>query len=182
MDHKDYFNYFLKKIGENPNREGLKDTPSRVETLWDFLYSGYTQNAKEALGSVFEQGACDEMVMIKNVEFYSMCEHHILPFFGHISIGYIPDKKVAGISGLVKLIEIYSRRLQIQEKLTTQIAETIMEVLVPKGVMVVCEAQHLCMSMRGVQKQNARINTSAIRGLFKSDSRTRAEFMQLLKS
>ncbi|PAF41839.1 GTP cyclohydrolase I FolE [Helicobacter sp. 11S03491-1] len=182
MSYKNYFDYFFTKIGENPCREGLKQTPSRVEQSWDFLYSGYQQNPKLALGSVFSDGACDEMVILKNIEFYSMCEHHILPFFGHISIGYIPDKKVVGISALAKLVEIYCRRLQIQEKLTTQIADTIMEVLVPKGVMVVCEAQHLCMSMRGVQKQNARINTSAIRGLFKSDSKTRSEFMQLLKS
>lgn len=182
MNNKDYFDYFFKKIGENETREGLNQTPQRVEESWDFLYSGYHKDPKMALGSVFEQGACDEMVMIKHIEFYSMCEHHILPFFGHISIGYIPDKKVAGISGLVRLVEIYSRRLQIQERLTTQIADTIMEVLNPKGVMVVCEAQHLCMNMRGVQKQNAKINTSAIRGLFKSDSKTRSEFMQLLKS
>ncbi|PAF53357.1 GTP cyclohydrolase I FolE [Helicobacter sp. 13S00482-2] len=179
---QDYFNYFFNKIGEDANREGLINTPSRIQESWDFLYSGYTQDPKTALGDVFRQGACDEMVMIKHIEFYSMCEHHILPFFGHISVGYIPDKNVAGISGLVKLIEIYSRRLQIQERLTTQIADTIMEVLKPKGVMVVCEAKHLCMSMRGVQKQNAKINTSAIRGLFKSDSKTRSEFMQLLKS
>lgn len=182
MTNKDYFDYFFRKIGEDENREGLKQTPQRVEESWDFLYSGYSKDPKIALGSVFEQGACDEMVMIKHIEFYSMCEHHILPFFGHISIGYIPDKKVAGISGLVRLVEIYSRRLQIQERLTTQIADTIMEILNPKGVMVVCEAQHLCMNMRGVQKQNAKINTSAIRGLFKSDSKTRSEFMQLLKS
>lgn len=182
MNSKDYFDYFFEKIGEEREREGLKQTQQRVEESWEFLYSGYNQDPKMALGSVFEQGACDEMVMIKHIEFYSMCEHHILPFFGHISIGYIPDKKVAGISGLVRLVEIYSRRLQIQERLTTQIADTIMEVLSPKGVMVVCEAKHLCMSMRGVQKQNAKINTSAIRGLFKSDSKTRSEFMQLLKS
>ncbi|PAF52717.1 GTP cyclohydrolase I FolE [Helicobacter sp. 13S00477-4] len=181
MNKEIFFKYFFNQIGEDFEREGLKDTPIRVEESWNFLYSGYKQDPKKALGSIFEQGACDEMVMLKNIEFYSICEHHILPFFGHISLGYIPDKKVAGISGLVKLIEIYSRRLQIQEKLTTQIADTIMEVLAPKGVMVVCEAQHLCMSMRGVQKQNARINTSAIRGLFKSDPKTRSEFMQLLK-
>ncbi|PAF48448.1 GTP cyclohydrolase I FolE [Helicobacter sp. 12S02634-8] len=182
MEHQDYCNYFFNKIGEDPNREGLKNTSKRVEDSWGFLYSGYGKNPKEALGSIFEQGACDEMVLIKNIEFYSMCEHHILPFFGHISIGYIPDKKVVGISGLVHLVEIYSRRLQIQERLTAQIAETIMEVLNPKGAMVVCEAKHLCMSMRGVQKQDVSINTSAIRGLFKSDPKTRAEFMQLLKS
>lgn len=179
---KKNFDYFLEKIGENPHREGLKDTPNRVEESWKFLYSGYSQDPKAVLGSSFEQGACDEMVMLKNIEFYSMCEHHILPFFGHIGIGYIPNKKVVGISGLVRLVEIYSRRLQIQERLTTQIADTIMEIVGAKGVMVVCEAQHLCMSMRGVQKQNARVKTSAIRGIFKSDPKTRAEFIQLLNS
>lgn len=179
---KQYLDYFLEKIGENPNREGLKDTANRVEESWKFLYNGYFQDPKAVLGSIFEQGACDEMVMLKHIEFYSMCEHHILPFFGHISIGYIPNKKVVGISGLVRLVEIYSRRLQIQERLTTQIADTIMESVGAKGVMVVCEAQHMCMSMRGVQKQDARIKTSAVRGIFKSDPRTRSEFIQLLKS
>lgn len=182
MINQEHFEYFFTKIGESKDREGLKKTPQRVEALWDFLYSGYSQDPKKALGSIFNDGACDEMVMIKDIEFYSMCEHHILPFFGNISIGYIPNKQVAGISGLVRLVEIYSRRLQIQENLTTQIADTIMEVLKPKGVMVVCEAKHLCMSMQGVQKQNARIKTSALRGIFKSDSKTRSEFMQLLGS
>ena len=132
------------------------------------------------MDSVFSEGACDEMVVVKRIEFYSMCEHHFLPFFGDISIGYVPDKRVVGLSNLARLVEVFARRLQIQEQLTTQIADTLMEVLRPKGAMVVCEALHLCVAMRGVGKQNARVVTSAVRGLFKKDSRTRAEFMQLL--
>ncbi|WP_297814230.1 GTP cyclohydrolase I FolE [uncultured Helicobacter sp.] len=164
-------------IGENRQREGLLETPTRVLKSWEHLYSGYKSNPKEILGKVFADGACDEMVVLKNIEFYSVCEHHLLPFFGKISIGYIPDSKVVGISKLARLVEVYSRRLQIQEKMTAQIADTLMEVLQPKGVMVVAEAKHMCMVMRGVEKQDSLMLTSAIRGLFKSDHRTREEFM-----
>ena len=159
-------------IGEDRNREGLLETPKRVVKSWEHLYSGYKSDPKEILGRVFTEGACDEMVVLKNIEFYSVCEHHLLPFFGKISIGYIPDSKVVGISKLARLVEVYSRRLQIQEKMTSQIADTLMEVLQPKGVMVVAEAKHMCMVMRGVEKQNSIMLTSAIRGLFKSDHRT----------
>ncbi len=137
------------------------------------------QSPKEALGSVFEDGVCDEMIMLKKLPFYSMCEHHLLPFFGFISIGYIPDSKLVGISGLARLAEVFTHRLQIQEQLTAQIANALMSELSPKGVMVVCEARHLCLEMRGKQRQS-HIITSALRGLFKKDSKTRAEFMQLL--
>jgi len=180
--NEQYFKEFFKQIGEDPNREGLKKTHKRVEELNSFLYKGYNANPIKALGEMFanEEGI-DEMIMLKDIEFYSMCEHHILPFFGHIHIGYVPKNKIAGISGLGHLIEVFARRLQIQEKLTNQIADTIMEILSPKGVMVVCEAQHLCLKMRGLQKQDTLIKTSALRGLFKSDSRTRAEFLQLLR-
>lgn len=164
-------------IGEDRNREGLLETPKRVVKSWEHLYSGYKSDPKEILGRVFTEGACDEMVVLKNIEFYSVCEHHLLPFFGKISIGYIPDSKVVGISKLARLVEVYSRRLQIQEKMTSQIADTLMEVLQPKGVMVVAEAKHMCMVMRGVEKQESIMLTSAIRGLFKSDHRTREEFM-----
>lgn len=167
-------------IGEDRNREGLKGTPDRVVRSWEHIYSGYSQDPHEVLSTVFEDGACDEMVVLKNIEFYSMCEHHMLPFFGSISVGYIPDRKVVGISKLARLVEVFSRRLQIQEKMTGQIADTIMEVLQPKGAMVVCEAKHLCMVMRGVEKQQSVMVTSAVRGLFKSDSRTREEFMGLI--
>lgn len=169
-------------IGEDRNREGLLDTPKRVVKSWEHLYSGYKSDPKEILGRVFTEGACDEMVVLKDIEFYSVCEHHMLPFFGKVSIGYIPDSKVVGISKLARLVEVYSRRLQIQEKMTAQIADTLMEVLQPKGVMVVAEAKHMCMVMRGVEKQNSQMLTSAIRGLFKSDHRTREEFMGLIRS
>ncbi|AWI33832.1 GTP cyclohydrolase I FolE [Helicobacter apodemus] len=170
---KKFFDY----IGEDREREGLLNTPNRVIESWKHLYSGYKSNPREILDVVFSDGACNEMVILKAIEFYSVCEHHLLPFFGKISIGYIPDSKVVGISKLARLVEVYSRRLQIQEKMTTQIADTLMEVLQPKGVMVVAEAQHMCMIMRGVEKQNSIMITSAIRGLFKSDIKTREEFM-----
>lgn len=169
-------------IGEDSKREGLIKTPERVAKLHEMLYSGYEIDPNSILDSVFSDGACNEMVVVRDIEFYSMCEHHLLPFFGQISIGYIPDKKVVGISNLSKLVEVFARRLQIQEKLTTQIADTIMHSLKPKGAMVVCEALHLCMAMRGNAKQNSKILTSAVRGLFQQDSRTRMEFMQLIKT
>ncbi|TLE00084.1 GTP cyclohydrolase I FolE [Helicobacter muridarum] len=177
-----YLYSLFRHINENPNREGLSNSAKRILELNSFLYKGYERNPSEVLDSVFSDGACDEMVIVKNIEFYSMCEHHLLPFFGEISVGYIPDKRLVGISNIAELVEIFARRLQIQENLTTQIADTIMQTLNPKGTMVVCEALHLCMAMRGVQKQKARVVTSAVRGLFKRDSRTRAEFMQLISS
>ncbi len=177
---KSYIHTLCELIGDNPSREGLTKTPNRVSELKDFLYSGYNTNLEEVLDSVFSDGACNEMVIIKNIEFYSMCEHHLLPFFGTISVGYIPNKQVVGISNIAKLVETFARRLQIQENMTTQIADSMMNFLKPKGVMVVCEALHLCMAMRGVSKQNATIITSAVRGLFQKDSRTRTEFMQLV--
>ncbi|SQB97569.1 GTP cyclohydrolase I FolE [Helicobacter fennelliae] len=174
------FEEFCNRIGENPKREGLLQTPKRLRECEEFLYGGYKKDPALALGSLFKNNGIDEMITLRNIEFYSMCEHHILPFFGSISIGYVPNEYIAGIGGLAHLIEVFTRRLQIQETLTNQIADTIMEILKPKGVMVVCEAKHLCMSMRGLQKQNATIKTSAVRGLFKSDSKTRTEFLQLI--
>lgn len=168
-------------IGEDRKREGLLDTPKRVVKSWEHLFSGYKKDPKEILGRVFSDGACDEMVVLKDIEFYSVCEHHMLPFFGKISIGYIPDSKVVGISKLARLVEVFSRRLQIQEKMTSQIADTLMEVLQPKGVMVVAEAKHMCMVMRGVEKQNSMMITSAIRGLFRKEQKTREEFMGLIR-
>ena len=173
---------FFDYIGEDRDREGLLETHMRVIKSWEHLYSGYKSDPKEILGKCFSDGACDEMVVLKDIEFYSVCEHHLLPFFGKISIGYIPDSKVVGISKLARLVEVFSRRLQIQEKMTSQIADTIMEVLQPKGAMVVAEAKHMCMVMRGVEKQNSIMTTSAIRGLFKSDHRTREEFMGHIRS
>lgn len=181
INTQNYMKNFFNFIGEDSNREGLINTPNRVAKLHEMLYSGYGINPNTILDSVFSDGVCNEMVVVRDIEFYSMCEHHLLPFFGKISIGYIPDKKVVGISNLSKLVEVFARRLQIQEKLTTQIADTIMKSLKPKGAMVVCEALHLCMAMRENAKQNSKILTSAVRGLFQQDSRTRMEFMQLIK-
>ncbi len=175
-----FFHTLCEKLGENPKREGLKQTPQRAVQSFSDLLSGYEQDPKELLGATFQEGVCDEMVIAKGIEFYSMCEHHLLPFFGHISIGYIPDGRIAGLSALARVVEAYARRLQIQETLTEQIAQCLLDTLKPKGVIVTSQARHLCMSMRGVQK-NPIIITSALRGLFKSDPRTRAEFMQLVK-
>lgn len=169
----------IKHIGDNPEREGLLDTPKRVIKSWEHLYSGYGKDVKDIM-TVFKEDACDEMVILKDIEFYSMCEHHLLPFFGKISIGYIPNGKVLGISKLARLVEIFSRRLQIQEKLVSQIADTLMEYLDPKGVMVVCEAKHLCMVARGVEKQNSVMITNAIRGNF-IEKDVRDEFLKMIK-
>ncbi|PZT47703.1 GTP cyclohydrolase I FolE [Helicobacter valdiviensis] len=171
------FKEILEFIGEDSSREGLAQTPKRLMESFKEIFSGYSVNPSEILGTTFNEGASDEMVVLKDVEFYSMCEHHLLPFYGKVSIGYIPDKKIVGISALVRLVEVFSKRLQIQENMTTQIAKTLMEVLNPKGVMVVVEAQHLCMMMRGVKQQKGTLITSAVRGIFKSDPRTREEFM-----
>lgn len=178
---KIFFDEFFKNIGEDKNREGLKKTPQRVESSWKQLYSGYAKDPLSLLDSPLYDGVCDEMVVLKNIEFYSMCEHHILPFFGEISIGYIPNNKLVGISKLVELVEIFSKRLQIQENLTTQIADTLMQALNPKGVMVVAKATHLCMIMQGMEKKNSILITSAVRGIFKKDARSRAEFMEHIK-
>lgn len=176
-----FFSLFFKSIGEDEKREGLAKTKDRFLYESQFLFSGYNKDPLQALDSVFSDIVSDDMVIVKNIGFYSMCEHHLLPFFGDISIGYIPDKRVVGLSNLAKCVEVLARRLQIQENLTAQIANSIMQSLKPKGVMVVCEATHLCMSMRGVEKENAKVSTSAIRGLFKRDPKTRLEFMQLIK-
>lgn len=170
----------LQYIGDNPEREGLLETPKRIIKSWSELFDGYVKNPQDIL-KTFEDGACDEMVILKNIEFYSTCEHHFLPFFGSIDIGYIPNGKVIGVSKLARLVEIFSRRLQIQEKMTTQIANALNESLDPKGVMVVCKAKHLCMVARGVQKQNAEMITSAIRGVFKTDEIAREEFLLCVK-
>lgn len=144
------------------------------------IFAGYKQNPKDLM-KTFKEGTCNEMVMLKNCEFYSTCEHHFLPFFGHISIGYIPNKKVIGISKLARLVDCFSKRMQIQENMTTQIADCIMKELGAKGVMVICEAEHLCMKSRGIKKQNASMVTSAIRGVFKDNIALRQEFLSVIK-
>lgn len=170
----------IKKIGENPNREGLIETPKRVERAYKEIFAGYEQNPKDLM-KTFTEGTCQEMVILKNCEFYSTCEHHMFPFFGHISIGYIPNKKVIGISKLARLVDCFSKRMQIQERMTSEIADCIMKELDALGVYVVCEGVHFCMRSRGVKKQDASMITSAVRGLFKEDAKARQEFLSLIK-
>lgn len=169
----------LSYIGETPSREGLLETPKRIVKSWDTLFSGYKKDPASVL-KTFTEGSCDEMVILKDIEFYSTCEHHFAPFFGTISIGYLPNKKVIGISKLARLVEIYARRLQIQERLVAQIADSIMQYLNPLGVMVVCKARHMCICSRGVQKHNAEMITSALRGVFNKHE-VRQEFLQFVQ-
>jgi GTP cyclohydrolase IA len=170
----------LRKIGEDPEREGLEKTPARVEKALRFLTSGYHQDVKEVLNGAFYSEPNDEMILVKDIDLYSLCEHHMLPFFGKCHVAYLPDKKVVGISKIARLIEMYSRRLQIQERLTFQIAQAIEEHLQPLGVAVLIEARHLCMIMRGVQKQDSMAVTRAMLGKFKEDAPLRLEFMSLV--
>lgn len=169
----------LIKIGENPDREGLLGTPTRVAKAYEQLFSGYHKNL-EGIATVFDNEDYDEMVIAKDIEFFSTCEHHLISFFGKVHIGYIPNAKIIGLSKMPRLVEVYARRLQTQERLTSQIAQGLMNVVEPKGVGVVIEAQHLCMMARGVQKQNAKVSTSALRGLFKKNPDTRTEFLRLI--
>lgn len=170
----------LSYIGEDVTREGLVETPKRIRKAYDEIFSGYKQDPK-SLMKTFTEGSCREMVILKNCEFYSMCEHHMFPFFGHISIGYIPNGKVIGISKLARLVDCFAKRMQIQERLTSDIADTIMNELGALGVYVVCEGVHFCMRSRGVKKQDASMVTSAIRGVFAEDSEARTEFLSLIK-
>jgi GTP cyclohydrolase I len=170
----------LQFIGEDPTREGLLETPGRVIRSWSELYSGYKQDPATIL-KVFKDGACDEMVLLKNIEFYSTCEHHLLPFFGKAHIAYIPNGRVVGISKLARLLEVFARRLQIQERLGQQITETLMKELKPKGAACILEAQHFCMVSRGVQKQDSVMVTSSLKGVFLEKPEVRAEFMGLIR-
>ena len=172
----------LKELGEDPGRDGLERTPLRVAKAMRFLTSGYGMNPRELLNGALFDVTYDEMVIVKDIEFYSLCEHHMLPFFGRIHVAYVPKGRVVGLSKIPRLVEMFARRLQVQERLTTQIAATLEEVLQPKGVAVVAEAIHLCMMMRGVSQQNCSAVTSSMRGEFQSDPKTRAEFMQLIRS
>ena len=171
----------LCQLGEDPKREGLIKTPSRVSRSLRFLTSGYQQDVDKVLNGALYTVACDEMVLVKNIELFSLCEHHLLPFFGSCHVAYIPRGKVIGLSKIPRLVDLFARRLQIQERLTTQIAETIMEKINPLGVGVVIEAKHLCMIMRGVEKQNSVAVTSALLGSFRKDSQTRNEFLTLVR-
>ncbi len=170
----------LKHIGEDPAREGLAKTPERVEKAWEYMMSGYGQKLDEVInGAVFEAPG-DEMVIVRDIEIYSMCEHHLLPFFGKCHIGYIPNGQVLGVSKLARIADMYARRLQIQERLSHEIASAVMDAIEPRGVAVIIEARHLCMMMRGVEKQNSEMRTSAMLGVFRHRPETRAEFMSLV--
>ena len=171
----------LTKIGEDPKRDGLTNTPERVDRTLRFLTSGYGMSADELLNRALFDVAYDEMVIVRDIEMFSLCEHHLLPFFGKCHVGYIPNGRVIGLSKIPRLVDMYARRLQVQERLTTQIAETINAKIHPRGVAVVIEAQHLCMIMRGVEKQNSIAVTSAMLGAFKDNQNTRNEFLNLVQ-
>src|SRR5690349_6032069 len=172
----------IVRLGEDPEREGLVRTPERVHKAYEHLTRGYNEDPEAMLKKALFTVTYDEMVIVKDVEMFSLCEHHMLPFFGKVHVAYIPNGKVIGLSKIPRLIEMFSRRLQVQERLTTQIANTLNEVLQPRGVAVVMEAIHLCMLMRGVEKQNSKAVTSAMLGAFRDRPETRAEFMELIKS
>ena len=169
----------LKGLGENPEREGLQRTPERVEKALKFLTGGYTENIAKIVNGALFAVDYDEMVIVKDIEFFSLCEHHMLPFHGKAHVAYIPNGKIVGLSKLARVVDVFAQRLQVQERLTEQIAEALSEVLEPAGVGVVIEAYHLCMMMRGVQKQNSKTITSALRGVFRDDPKTRDEFLRL---
>ena len=172
----------LTELGEDARREGLERTPERVAKALRYLTSGYTQKVEEIINDALFVEEYDEMVVVKDIDFFSMCEHHLLPFFGKAHVAYLPAQRIVGLSKIPRLVEMFSRRLQVQERLTTQIANTLDEVLRPRGVAVVMEAVHLCMLMRGVEKQNSKAVTSAMLGVFRERGETRAEFMELIKS
>ena len=178
---EEYFKKLIEGIGEDPTREGLLDTPKRASKAFSFLMEGYGMDPEKIINGAMFESDCNDMIISKNIELYSMCEHHMLPFIGKVHIGYIPDKKVIGLSKLARITDMFARRLQIQERLTNQIAETLEKYLQPKGVAVVIEAKHLCMMMRGVEKQNSVMQTSTMLGLFQNNNATRAEFLSLIK-
>jgi GTP cyclohydrolase I len=171
----------LTEIGEDPQRQGLKATPQRVAKALDFLTSGYQESAEEIITKALFDEDCREMVVVRDIEFYSLCEHHMLPFFGQAHVGYLPNGKVVGLSKIARVVDCFARRLQVQERLTAQVADALMAHLGAHGVAVVIEASHTCMMMRGVQKQNSTTVTSAMRGTFEQDGRTRAELMGFVR-
>jgi GTP cyclohydrolase I len=171
----------LEELGEDPAREGLKETPRRVEQSMRFLTGGYTTDLDAVINNALFTVEYNEMVIVRDIDFYSLCEHHLLPFFGKCHVAYIPDGKVIGLSKIPRVVDVFARRLQVQERLTSQIAETIRDRVHPLGVAVVMEATHLCMAMRGIAKQNSVTTTSAMLGVFHADARTRHEFLQLIR-
>jgi GTP cyclohydrolase I len=170
----------LIEIGEDPNREGLLETPRRVAKAWDFLLQGYNKNIEEVVNGALFQQEVNNMIVVRDIELYSLCEHHMLPFFGRCHIGYIAKHKVLGVSKLARIVDVFARRLQIQERLTHEIAKSIMDITEAEGVGVVIEAQHLCMMMRGVEKQNSLMTTSSVLGSFRNEDATRMEFLNLI--
>jgi GTP cyclohydrolase IA len=178
---QDLIRTLLAELGEDPGREGLRNTPKRVEKALKFLTSGYSADIDTVLNDALFTVDYSEMVIVKDIDFYSLCEHHLLPFFGKCHVAYIPTTKVIGLSKIPRLVDVFSRRLQVQERLTSQIAETIREKIGPLGVAVVMEATHLCMSMRGVEKQNSFAVTSSMLGVFRDSARTRMEFLELVR-
>ncbi len=178
---QEYVRKILHHMGEDPDREGLLRTPYRVARAFEYLTKGYQQDPKAVInGAIFTEEDYSEMIVVKDIDFFSMCEHHILPFFGRANVAYIPDKHIVGISKIARLVDVYARRLQVQERLTTQVANTIMEELRPLGVGVIITAEHLCMRMRGVEKQNSIVTTSATLGAFRTHQETREEFITLV--
>lgn len=170
----------LYEIGEEPQREGLKATPKRFAQAYKYLTSGYHQDIKKVLNKAVFNEKYDEMVLVKNIDFFSLCEHHLLPFYGKVHVAYIPDGKIVGLSKIPRIVEVFARRLQVQERMTKEIAETLEQYLQPRGVAVVGEAYHMCMMMRGVEKQNSSATTSSMLGVFKEDARTRMELLDLI--
>jgi len=171
----------LKEIGEDPSREGLLNTPLRVAKAWKELSRGYNQDLDKLINNAVFKEDYDQMVMVKDIGFYSMCEHHLLPFFGHAHVAYIPDGKIIGLSKIPRMVDMFARRLQVQERMTQEIAAIIDDSLSPKGVAIIIEAQHMCMQMRGVQKKNSYMTTSSMLGIFRTDNKTRKEFLDLIK-
>jgi len=178
---QELYRELLVRIGEDPTRDGLMDTPERMEKSMAFLTHGYEMNVTAVLHEALFDVEYDEMVIVKDVEFFSLCEHHLLPFFGKAHIAYVPNGKVIGLSKIPRVVDVFARRLQVQERLTTQIADAISEAIDPQGVAVILEAQHLCMMMRGVEKQHSATVTSAMRGVFKTQLQTRNEFLSLVR-
>ncbi len=178
----DLYEKILKDLGEDPSREGLLRTPYRAEKALRFLTSGYTQDLEELVNDALFTAENDDMVVVKDIEYYSLCEHHMLPFFGRVHVAYLPDKKIIGLSKIPRIVDVFARRLQVQERITQQIADTLMEVLEPRGVAVVSEAQHFCMMMRGVEKQCSTTITSAMLGEFRRNKASKDEFLALIRS
>ena len=179
---QEHIKALIEAIGEKPNREGLRDTPKRAAKALQFLTQGYHQKLDDIVGKAIFTTSNDEMVIVRNIELYSLCEHHLLPFIGKAHVAYLPNRKVIGLSKIPRIVDMYARRLQIQETLTRQIADSVLKMTGAKGVGVVIEAQHLCMMMRGVEKQNSSMTTSAMLGRFRQDQRTRLEFLNLIRS